>query len=289
MSHLGGSLFSQIKNISKNRLLPKSSKLLPLYVFLDGDEIIRISGKLRNALIYFQKRHSVALLSKHPFTEIIIRNKHIRLHIRCQEISLQERYWPIVCKVYKENCAKIYKCMKKNIIHYKFIKYKVLRQGHDPRICNGSVICDSSNAVPAIFYLESWLRRFLTRKRACSKIIKILFMHFNMLMKTIHLELTTDLSIKAFLNYLREFIARRGLCRKIFSDNETTFIGAGNKLHELGVLLKNKEHNTKMSSALRKYSIEWHLNSLHTPYFDELWESAIKSTKHCNVSLMNKN
>lgn len=286
MSHLGGSLFSQIKNVSQNRQAVAKIQQITSIVC-----IFRWGWNYKNKWQIAKCAHilSEKILSKHPFTEIIIRNKHIRLHIRCQEISLQERYWPIVCKVYKENCAKIYKCMKKNIIHYKFIKYKVLRQGHDPRICNGSVICDSSNAVPAIFYLESWLRRFLTRKRACSKIIKILFMHFNMLMKTIHLELTTDLSIKAFLNYLREFIARRGLCRKIFSDNETTFIGAGNKLHELGVLLKNKEHNTKMSSALRKYSIEWHLNSLHTPYFDELWESAIKSTKHCNVSLMNKN
>lgn len=61
------------------------SRLLPLCAFLDEDKIIRIDSKLRNAFIYFQKRHLIILPSKYSFTEVIIRNEYIRLlHAECQ-------------------------------------------------------------------------------------------------------------------------------------------------------------------------------------------------------------
>lgn len=73
--------FFQLSSCLKTgKLLPKSNRLLLLYIFLD--EIIKI-GRLRNPKIhceiYFQKRHPIVLPSKHPFTEVIIRNEHIRL------------------------------------------------------------------------------------------------------------------------------------------------------------------------------------------------------------------
>lgn len=58
--------------------------------------------------------------------------------------------------------------------------------------------------------------------------------------KAVHLELATDLSTSAFLNALRRFIARRGKCTNIYSDNGSNFKGANNELQELGKLLQNK-------------------------------------------------
>nr|XP_026498852.1 uncharacterized protein LOC113402757 [Vanessa tameamea] len=44
--------------------------------------------------------------------------------------------------------------------------------------------------------------------------------------KTVHLELVSDLSTPAFLAAFRRFCARRGIPRRIYSDNGTNFIGA---------------------------------------------------------------
>lgn len=44
--------------------------------------------------------------------------------------------------------------------------------------------------------------------------------------KAIHIELVNDLSTHAFLNSLKRFDARRGLCSSIYCDNATNFIGA---------------------------------------------------------------
>lgn len=78
-------------------------------------------------------------------------------------------------------------------------------------------------------------------------------------MRIIHLELTIDLFIEDFLNFLRRFIVRKRLCKTIFSNNGTNFIR--NEFYELSVLLNSKEHNIKVSDALGRYSIKWHLNS----------------------------
>lgn len=70
---------------------------------------------------------------------------------------------------------------------------------------------------------------------------------------TKYLELIIYLTIEAFVNYLCTFIAYKTICKTIVLDNETNFTGMQNKLHELGMLLKNKKHNTKISDALGKY------------------------------------
>lgn len=68
-----------------------------------------------------------------------------------------------------------------------------------------------------------------------------------------NLELAMDFSTEVFLNCLHRFIAREELCRTIFSDNGTNFIDMRNELHKLGIFLKSKKYNTKMSGVLEKY------------------------------------
>lgn len=53
---------------------------------------------------------------------------------------------------------------------------------------------------------------------------------FVCLTKTVHLELTMDLIIKSFLNYLTRYLARWSRCREMYSDNGTNI--ARNELTE---------------------------------------------------------
>ncbi|XP_029161689.1 uncharacterized protein LOC114933334 [Nylanderia fulva] len=54
-----------------------------------------------------------------------------------------------------------------------------------------------------------------------------------LVVKTIHLELVSDLTTDAFLAAYRRFTARRGLCQVIYSDNGITFKGSEAELHRL--------------------------------------------------------
>ncbi|GFW18289.1 uncharacterized protein TNCV_4008281 [Trichonephila clavipes] len=49
-------------------------------------------------------------------------------------------------------------------------------------------------------------------------------------LKTVHIELVSDLTSQAFIAALKTFMARRGKCAKLFSDNGKNFVGASNEI-----------------------------------------------------------
>ncbi|XP_017788507.1 PREDICTED: uncharacterized protein LOC108571048 [Habropoda laboriosa] len=87
--------------------------------------------------------------------------------------------------------------------------------------------------------------------------------------------MTTD----AFLQCLHRFIARRGRCRTIYSDNGRNFIGARSGLRELGLLLDSRTHHNRIIDTLAQERIAWHLIPPSAPHFGGLWERGVRSVK----------
>ncbi|XP_072152507.1 uncharacterized protein [Bemisia tabaci] len=98
--------------------------------------------------------------------------------------------------------------------------------------------------------------------------------------KAVHLELVTDLSSDSFIAALRRFIARRGLCSDIYSDNATNFLGTNNQMKELETLFSDSKHQNSVHAFAAKNCIRWHFIPAKSPHFGGLWESAVKSFKH---------
>ncbi|XP_033313506.1 uncharacterized protein LOC117212664, partial [Bombus bifarius] len=92
--------------------------------------------------------------------------------------------------------------------------------------------------------------------------------------KAVHIELVDDLTSEAFIAALRRFIARRGYCSTIHSDNGTNFRGASNELRELHDLLQSDDHKEKVTAFLADKQIEWRFIPPHSPHFGGLWEAA---------------
>ncbi|GFX91198.1 uncharacterized protein TNCV_1246131 [Trichonephila clavipes] len=62
--------------------------------------------------------------------------------------------------------------------------------------------------------------------------------------KAVHLEIVSDLTTDGFLATLKRFVARRGKCATISSDNAKNFVGANRELKRLHNLLKFPEEKT---------------------------------------------
>ncbi|XP_043491545.1 uncharacterized protein LOC122517187 [Polistes fuscatus] len=86
--------------------------------------------------------------------------------------------------------------------------------------------------------------------------------------KAVHLELVSDLTTEAFLADLHRFMARRGKCSDIYSDNATNFVGSANELE------------ARVSRSLANEGIKWHFIPPRSPHFGGLWEVAVKLFKH---------
>lgn len=97
--------------------------------------------------------------------------------------------------------------------------------------------------------------------------------------RAMHLEAVSEMSTKGFLAAFKRFVARRGRCAQLFSDNGTNFVGAAREL----LHLFNEERsgiNPELAEELANNSTEWHFIPPQSPNFGGLWEAGIKSTKY---------
>lgn len=100
-----------------------------------------------------------------------------------------------------------------------------------------------------------------------------------MVTKAVHLELVSDMSTKTFLNALKRFIARRGRCQKIFSDNGTNFRGANNELNELYRLFNERASVSMIHETMLMEGVDWNFIPPFSPNWGGLWESGIRMVK----------
>ncbi|GFU10941.1 integrase catalytic domain-containing protein [Trichonephila clavipes] len=93
----------------------------------------------------------------------------------------------------------------------------------------------------------------------------------------INIELVSDLTSQAFIATLKRFMARRGKCAKLFSDNGKNFVGASNEIKKLLEIVRKPDE--KLANYLAAEGIEWKFIPARSPNFGGLWEAAIKSCK----------
>lgn len=97
--------------------------------------------------------------------------------------------------------------------------------------------------------------------------------------KAVHLELVSDLTAAALLAALRRFIARRGLCSDIYSNNGTNFRRSSKDLaKDLAIAIR--EASSDVADSLTNDGVNWHFIPPGSPHFGGLWEAGVRSVKH---------
>ncbi|XP_076237360.1 uncharacterized protein LOC143181054 [Calliopsis andreniformis] len=264
---------TELHTLRQTKTVSKSSRLPSLNPFLDPDGLIRLGGRLANAKLSYDERFPIILSSKHPLTDLIILHEHSQLlHGGCQLViaSIRRKYWPLSCRLIVRNllrkCIRCFR-VKPNTVNYTMGGLPASR-----------VTPSRAFSTCGVDYAGPFPIREKSRCRVIIKAYLCVFVCF--VTKAVHLELASDLSTQAFFNCLRRFIARRGKCNTIYSDNGTNFVGARNELNDLGILLLTEKHRTQISDFCTVIGIQWHFIPPHVPHFGGLWESAVKSAKY---------
>ena len=92
--------------------------------------------------------------------------------------------------------------------------------------------------------------------------------------RAVHLELVLDLSAVTFIQCLKRFSARRGLTRRILSDNAKTFKATAKAID---TMLKDQD----VKKYLSHIGVKWTFNLEKAPWWGGVFERLIKSTKRC--------
>ncbi|XP_060872759.1 uncharacterized protein LOC132946718 [Metopolophium dirhodum] len=273
----------EIKDLQKYKQVSTKSKLKYLKPFVDDNGVIRVGGRLNNATsISVFQRNPILLPATSNLTTLLFHYEHIRLlHAGPQTIlsSIREQYWPIngrnIARKTVHQCIKCFR-IKPTIVQP--LMGNLPKERVNPS--RPFKICGIDYGGP--FMVKSSLQRkaLITKGYIC------IFVCFAT--KAIHIELASDLSTECFLNALRRFCSRRGICSDIYSDNATNFVGANRKLQELKKLFLSDTLDSEIQKLTAELGIRWHFIPPRSPHFGGLWEAAIKSVKtHLNKLMGN--
>ncbi|XP_076384076.1 uncharacterized protein LOC143261733 [Megalopta genalis] len=261
----------EIRCLTKNQTV--KGKLQQLNPFLDDDRMLRVDGRLKHSPMPFNQKHPL-ILPKARITSVIIESEHrAQLHAGVQTTlyAIRRRYWPI------DGRSQIWKAIKGCVTCCRAqpppTNY-IMGNLPPSRVTESRPFSNVGVDYCGPFYIKE-------RKRRNRGKIKVYVAVFVCLaVKTTHLELASDLTSVAFIAALRRFIARRGYCTHLYSDNGSNFVGANNELRELRELLTSVDHQNKLSTFLSERSIEWNFIPSQAPHFGGLWEAAVKSFKY---------
>lgn len=258
----------EISQLSRRREIPSKSKVISLRPYLDNDGLLRVGGRLRNTQLDYDQKHPIILPRRHHITDLIIREEHLKnLHVGTQALLsiIRARYWPV---------------HGKNVIRRVLHKCIVCCRARAAPVEQLMGDLPSSRVVPSPPFSKSGVDyagpfNIKISRNKTGKAYLCVFVCF--VTKAVHLEIVSDLSTPAFLNALKRFIARRGKCISIHSDNGTNFVGANRALKEMYRLIN--ENTPKIHDHLAEQEIQWHFLPPRSPHMGGLWESAVKSCK----------
>lgn len=273
----------EIKSLENNKVLPKSSKLKSLDPFYHNG-LLLVGGRLVKSNEPFSVKHPIILPQKHRFTRLIIADQHHKqLHAGAQAIlaALRKRFW--ILNGRNEVRSVLSKCQTCFRVRPIALNQKMSSLPKD-RVTplRPFYICGIDFAGP--FNVKDGK----LRNRAIIKGYMCLFVCFST--KAVHIELVSDLSTDSFLDCLKRFVSRRGLCKRIYSDNGTNFVGACNELKRVLDHLTSVYNDKIVYNYCLQNGIEWKFISARSPHQGGLWESAIKSAKyHVHRIIGNRN
>ncbi|XP_045458533.1 uncharacterized protein LOC123668885 [Melitaea cinxia] len=262
----------ELSAIYQNKTLSKKSKLFSLNPFLDEKQLLRVGGRLEQSNLSRERKHPILLPRTSSLSKLIVENAHkCTLHGGHQLVLnfLQSKYWILGAKqLVKATTRNCITCVKNAAI----TKNQMMGQLPTAR----STPCRPFKRSGVDYAGPIHLRTSKGRGHHSYKGYICLFVCMST--RAIHLEVVSDLTAQAFLQAFKRFVARRGHCQDIWSDNGTSFTGAAAELKKMfaseaaGIF-------KEVAESLAINGTNWHFIPPHSPNFGGLWEAGVRSVK----------
>ncbi|XP_025265733.1 uncharacterized protein LOC112638368 [Camponotus floridanus] len=261
----------EITALKQNKGLIKGP-ILKLTPFLDDHGIIRVGGRLKHAVLSEDERHPIILPPESWMTQLLVKAHHRRtLHggVQLTLGLLRLRYW-----------IPRGRSIVKGIIHRCVTCVRWKAAASQPMMSS----LPTARVAPARPFLRTGvdyagpipIRTGKGRGHKSHKGFIAVFICFAS--KAVHLEAASDYSTDAFLAAFRRFTSRRGLCKEVYSDCGTNFVGADRELRRL--FQASSSDGRRIAHVAASDGIRWRFNPPAAPHFGGLWQAAVKSTKH---------
>ena len=212
----------EMKSLKAEKEIPKVSKILQFFPFLDEEGLIRAKGRIGKSQLDFNAKHPILLHWKHHAVELFLRNEHKdNRHEGTEHVRniVQQKMWILgirnALRSIKNKCITCRKGRAQTIA-------PVMADLPEERL-------DASTAFTnvGVDYFGPFIVKIGRRneKRWCC-------LFTCLTMRAVHIEVVPKLNTDSCLNAIMRFIARRGKPNTIISDNGTNFVGAEREFAE---------------------------------------------------------
>jgi len=250
---------NEYNELMNKKEIQSSSKLFALKLFLDSENIMRITGRLQESELPFNTKHPILLSKSHPLTLLIIKHYHqLYLHAGVSSLCniLRKTFWI-------QQCRRTCKRVVQNCITCRKEKAPPCKEEFPPfppqRV---STLSMRPFETTGIDFLGP-----ISILQTGEKIYVLLCTCYQI--RAVHLECTTSLKSNELKNALCRFIARRGCPNMISSDNAKTFKCVAEEI--------TASHNLK-----------WNFIVERSPWAGGIWERLVRSVKSAIKTTISK-
>ena len=261
------SVFSEeIQLLNNSKLIPVSSKLHKLDIFLDDFGVLRVGGRLQRSTMCYEMKHPIILPRKSHITVLIIRYFHERIKHQGRGFTINEiranGYWIIGCS--RAVSSYIYSCvtcrkLRSGTSSQKMSTLPEVRLEQSPPFSH--IGCDCFGP-----YTVKEGRRTLKKYGLLVTCLAC---------RAIHVEILDDMTTDAFINALRCVIAIRGNVQTIRCDRGSNFTGAAREFNQS---MKELDEEIIHDAMLTK-QCQFVFNSPDASHMGGVWERQIRSIR----------
>ncbi|GFW76611.1 integrase catalytic domain-containing protein [Trichonephila clavipes] len=257
---------AEILALKQNEQLRSSSEIMSLVPYLDENNLLRLTGQLLEADLCFGEKHPVILPRRCKFTELLVIREHERIGhcgVSATLTQLRKKYWiPKSRQLVKTMIRICLVCKKYSAKPADLLSGQLPRDRITQSPPFQSVRIDFTGAI--LVKDNQGTRKSYVSLFTCA------------VNHAVHLELVSDMSTKCFLLALRRFLARRGNCKVIYSDNTRTFKAAERELAYFANILKDSE----FQSFVADKGIHWKFIVERVPWWGGFYERLVKTIKN---------
>lgn len=267
----------EIEALEKGKDIPRKSALQKLNPFLEEFssiklKLLRVGGRLKLAELPINHRFPILLPRSNAFVESYVRYLHHKnFHAGPQALValIREKFWILNARDYARKIVR--KC-----IHCFRYRPQLTQQimGVLPKNRVSIALPFTHCGVDFCGPIQTTHR---IRGKSPYKSYIAIFVCF--VTRAVHIEVVSDLTSEAFIGALKRFVGRRNLCKHLYCDNATNFVGARRLLEEFRNAFFKEETRRDIVSWCSNNSIEFHHIPPRSPHFGGLWEAAVKSAK----------
>ena len=263
---------NEVQALSNNKLIDRKSKILKFNPYLDANKILRIGGRLQNSMLSEQRKHPI-ILPKGKLSELLIDYTHITNYHGSRKLIInliRTQYWILglqaSVKRYIKNCKT---CVRYNAKTYQPSLGPLPKFRVEPSKPFETTGLDFAGPVTLRAY----------RGRGNLNVKGYIAVFICLATKAMHLELVMSLSTESLLMSLKRFLARRGRCSEIWSDNGRNFAGCNQQLIKTYKEIAGSVESDEIKAFVADNMIAWRFIPPYSPNFGGIWESGVKSVK----------